>query len=254
MHINVVIRFHVSYVMSLAFWSLLEVLRLLFTYSRTPWCYLWLLLCLVNLAFYCLPEGPSSVLRLQSKGPRSAVFVDLNVRSPYIPTTDQQTDAARCQLEVMAPPGHELTVHLDHPKKALPSRSSEERHGFLPCFLRLVSIPHCQLASGSRENARESNWKSACWLRLERHLQRNQGSWSETLVTAIFIGVMSHWTVIVVLLGFLGGRRFFYLTISSSELRHVYYKQRERMNVYVGSVMTTIISLTPASYFLAISK
>lgn len=91
----------------------------------------------VNLAFYCLPEGPPSVLRLQSKGPRSAVFVDLNVRSPYKPTTDQQTDAARCQLEVMAPPGHELTVNLDHPKKTLPSRSSEERQGFLPCFLRL---------------------------------------------------------------------------------------------------------------------
>lgn len=120
----------------------------------------------VNLAFHCLPEGPPSVLRLQSKGPRSALFVDLNVRSPYISTRDQQTDATRCRLEVMAPPGHELTVHLDHPKKTLPSRSSEERQvtaplgheltvhldhpkktfpsrssedrqGFLPCFLRL---------------------------------------------------------------------------------------------------------------------
>jgi hypothetical protein len=93
----------------------------------------------VNLAFYCLPEVPPTVLHLQSKGPHSAVLVDLNVISPYIHTTDGQTGAARCRLEVTAPPGHKLTVHLDHPK-ALLNRTSEKLHGVLSCFLKLVSI------------------------------------------------------------------------------------------------------------------
>lgn len=86
---------------------------------------------LVNLAFYCLPEGPPTILRLPSKGPHSAVLVDLNTH-----TTDGQTGAARCRLEVTAPPGHKLTVHLDHPK-AFPNRTSEKRNGVLPCFLKL---------------------------------------------------------------------------------------------------------------------
>lgn len=107
--------------------------------SWTPHCHLWFWLCLVNLAFYCLPEGPPTVLHLQSKGPYSAVLVDLNVISPYTHTRDRQTGPARCRLEVTAPPGHKLTVHLDHPK-ALPNRTSEKRHGVLPCFLKLVSI------------------------------------------------------------------------------------------------------------------
>lgn len=90
----------------------------------------------VNLALYCFPEGPPKVLHLQSKGPHSAVLVDLNAMSPYTPTTDRRTGAARCRLEVMAPPGHELAVHLDHPKVHA-SRTSEKRQGFLPCFLKL---------------------------------------------------------------------------------------------------------------------
>ena len=104
----------------------------------TPYCNLWFWLCSVNLAYFCLPEGPPAVLNLQSKGPRSAGLVDLNVLSPYTHTTEGQTGAARCRLEVTAPPGHKLTVRLDHPK-ALPSRTSEKRHGVLPCFLKLVS-------------------------------------------------------------------------------------------------------------------
>jgi hypothetical protein len=121
--------------------------------------------------------------------------VDLNVRSPYMPTTDHQTEAARCQLEVMAPPGHELTVHLDHPKKPLSSRSSDERQGFLPCFLRLVSISHCQLTSGPRENAREREREQLdeCILvAVGEAFTKEPRILSETLVTAILIGVMSH--------------------------------------------------------------
>lgn len=107
--------------------------------SWAPYCHLWFWLCSVNLAFYCLPEGPPKVLHLQPKGPHSAVLVDLNFVSLYTHTTDRQTTAERCRLEVIAPPGHKLTVHLDHPK-ALPNRTSEKRHGSLPCFLKLVSI------------------------------------------------------------------------------------------------------------------
>ena len=107
--------------------------------AEPPYCHLWFCLCSANLAFYCLPEGPTKVLHLQPKGPHSAVLVDLNVISPYTHTTDRQTGAARCRLEVVAPAGHKLTVHLDHPK-ALTNRTSEKRHGFLPCFLKLVSI------------------------------------------------------------------------------------------------------------------
>jgi len=102
--------------------------------SWTPYCHLWFRLWSVNLALYCLPEGPPAILRLPSKGPHSAVLVDLNTH-----TTDGQTGAARCRLEVTAPPGHKLTVHLDHPK-AFPNRTSEKRNGVPPCFLKLVSI------------------------------------------------------------------------------------------------------------------
>lgn len=98
----------------------------------------------MNLAFYCLPEGPPTVLHLQAKGPHSAVLVDLNVITPYTHTMDGQAGAARCRLEVIAPPGHKLTVHLDHPK-ALPNRTSEKRHGVLPCLLKLVSIHDAML-------------------------------------------------------------------------------------------------------------
>jgi len=103
--------------------------------SWTPYRHSWFWLCTVN----CLPEGPPTVLRLPSKGPHSAVLVDLNGPSHYTHTTDGQTGAARCRLEVTAPPGHKLTVHLDHPR-ALPNRTSEKRSGVLPCFLKLVSI------------------------------------------------------------------------------------------------------------------
>ena len=36
--------------------------------SWAPYCHLWFWLCSLNLAFYCFPEGPPTVLRLQSKG------------------------------------------------------------------------------------------------------------------------------------------------------------------------------------------
>jgi len=106
----------------------------------------------VNFAFHCLPEAPPTVLHLQSKGPLSAALVELNVRSPYTATIDRESGAARCRLEVTAPSGHDLIVHLDHPK-FFPSKSSEKRHGFLPCFLQLVSTLINLMVSGLRDTS-----------------------------------------------------------------------------------------------------
>ncbi|XP_069686727.1 uncharacterized protein [Periplaneta americana] len=94
----------------------------------------------VDMSVNCVPEGAPAVLQLQSTGYRAAAILELNVKTPFTPVADPQTGDARCRLELTAPEGHQLIVHLDHLNLLSYLRPAEKRQGFQPCFLKVSQV------------------------------------------------------------------------------------------------------------------